>query len=133
MSDRTYEILLIADPNLGDPEVDALVALIEGYFQKEGGRIQKVERWGKKRLAYLVGRHREGFYVLFVVEGTGQLLREVERRLRVTEGVIRFLSVRVDDDLRKAERQKARRATEEARRRKRTAARSAASQEGIKA
>ena len=52
MSDRVYEILFIADPNLGEPEVDTLTAHIQGYAEKEGGRIQKVEKWGKKRLAY---------------------------------------------------------------------------------
>lgn len=110
MSDRTYEILFIADPNLGEPEVDALAALVQGYVEKEGGTLQKVEKWGKKRLAYEVRRHREGSYVLLVVEGAGEVVKEVERRLRVTDGVIRFLTVRVDDELRKAERRKARRA-----------------------
>ena len=69
MSERTYEILFIADPNLGEPEVDALTTLVQGYVEKEGGRIQKVEKWGKKRLAYTIGKHREGSYVLLVVEG----------------------------------------------------------------
>ena len=69
MSDRVYEILFIADPNLGEPEVDALTAQVQGFVEKEAGRIQKVEKWGKKRLAYAVGEHREGSYVLIVAEG----------------------------------------------------------------
>ena len=69
MSDRVYEILFIADPNLGEPEVDALTTQVQGYVEKEGGRIQKVEKWGKKRLAYTIGKHREGSYVLLVAEG----------------------------------------------------------------
>ncbi|MFI5183133.1 MAG: 30S ribosomal protein S6 [Vicinamibacteria bacterium] len=109
MSDRTYEILFIADPNLGEPEVDALTALIQGYVEKVGGRIQKVEKWGKKRLAYLIGKHREGSYVLIVAEGPAALVREVERRIRVTEGVVKFMTVRVDEELRKAGTRKARR------------------------
>lgn len=117
MSDRTYEILFIADPNLGEPEVDALTAVVQGYVEKEGGRIQKVEKWGKKRLAYNVGKHREGSYVLIVTEGSSVLVKEVERRLRVTDGVVRFLTVRVDEDLRKAERRKTRRTAEEEKRR----------------
>ncbi len=117
MSDRTYEILFIADPNLGEPEVDALTAVVQGYVEKEGGRIQKVEKWGKKRLAYNVGKHREGSYVLIVTEGSSVLVKEVERRLRVTDGVVRFLTVRVDEDLRKAERRKTRRSAEEEKRR----------------
>ena len=117
MSDRVYEILFIADPNLGDPEVDALAAQVQGYVEKDGGRLQKMEKWGKKRLAYAVRRHREGHYVLLVVEGAGPMVKEVERRLKVTDGIIRFLTVRVDEELRKAERRKARRALAEGKRR----------------
>ncbi len=109
MSDRTYEILFIADPNLGEPEVDALTTLIQGYVEKVGGRIQKVEKWGKKRLAYLIGKHREGSYVFIVAEGPAALVREVERRIRVTDGVIKFMTVRVDEELRKAATRKSRR------------------------
>ena len=117
MSERTYEILFIADPNLGEPEVDALTTLVQGYAEKEGGRISKVEKWGKKRLAYIVHKHREGSYVLLTVEGNPALVKEVERRIRVTDGVIKFITVRVDEELRKAERRKARRTAEEAKRR----------------
>jgi small subunit ribosomal protein S6 len=122
VSDRIYEILFIADPNLGEPEVDSLAAQVQGLVEKDGGKVQKLEKWGKKRLAYDVRRHRDGYYVLLVVEGTGALVKEVERRLKVTDGIIRFLSVRVDEDLRKAERRKARRALEEERRRGRGSA-----------
>jgi len=109
VSDRTYEILYIADPGLGEPEVDALTALIQGYVEKVGGRIQKVEKWGKKRLAYLIGKHREGSYVLIVAEGQASIVREVERRIRVTDGVVKFMTVRVDEELRKAATRKSRR------------------------
>jgi small subunit ribosomal protein S6 len=130
VSDRVYEILFIADPNLGEPEVDTLTAHIQGYVEKEGGRIQKVEKWGKKRLAYVIGRHREGSYVLIVAEGQASLVKEVERRIRVTDGVVKFMTVRVDDELRKAERRRARRAAEEEKRRGRTSERAAAPAEG---
>ncbi len=122
MSDRTYEILFIADPNLGEPEVDALAAQVQGFAEQAGGTLQKIEKWGKKRLAYTVRRHNEGSYVLLVVEGGGGLIKEVERRLKVTDGVIRFLTVRVDEELRKAERRKARRALAEEKRRSRSGA-----------
>jgi small subunit ribosomal protein S6 len=118
VSDRTYEILFIADPNLGEPEVDALATLVQGYVEKEGGRIQKVEKWGKKRLAYTVGKHREGSYVLIVAEGGPALVKEVERRIRVTDGIIRFITVRVDEELRKAEGRRAARAKVEAKRKR---------------
>lgn len=126
MSDRVYEILFIADPNLGEAEVDALTAQVQGFVEKEGGRIQKVEKWGKKRLAYLVGKHREGSYVLVVAEGGAALVKEVERRIRVVDGIIRYVTVRVDEELRKAERRKAARSEREAKKRQRIASRSAA-------
>jgi small subunit ribosomal protein S6 len=120
VSDRTYEIIFIADPDLPEAEVDTLTNHVQGFVEKEGGRVPKVEKWGKKRLAYTVGRHREGYYVLLVAEGAGSVVKEVERRLRVTDGIVRFLTVRVDEELRKAERRKARRAAEEAKRPRRT-------------
>ena len=122
MSDRTYEILFIADPNLGEPEVDTLAAQVQGFVEKDGGRLQKMEKWGKKRLAYDVRRHREGYYVLLVVEGSGTMVKEVERRIKVTDGIIRYLSVRVDEELRKAERRKAKRTLGEEKRRGRAGA-----------
>ena len=126
MSDRVYEILFIADPNLGEPEVDALTEHIQGYAEKEGGRIQKVEKWGKKRLAYNIRKHQEGYYVLVVVEGKATLVKEVERRIRVTDGVVKFITVRVDEELRKAEGRRAQRSADEAKRRERGTPRPAA-------
>jgi small subunit ribosomal protein S6 len=119
LSDRIYEVLFIADPNLGDPEQDALAAQVQGYIEKEGGRVQRVEKWGKKRLAYTIKKQREGNYVLMVIEGGPALVKELERRLRVTDGILRFITVRVDEDLAKAERRKAQRAVEEAKRKAR--------------
>ena len=116
MSERVYEVLFIADPNLGEPEVDALLAQVQGFLEKEGGKIQKVEKWGKKRLAYVVHRHREGSYVLIVAEGPPQMVKEVERRIRVTDGILKFITVRVDEELKKAERRKAKRNAEEEKR-----------------
>jgi small subunit ribosomal protein S6 len=118
VSTRTYEILFIANPTLGETEVDALTEQVQGFVEKDGGRIEKVEKWGKKRLAYEVRGHREGYYVLLVTESQGPLVKEVERRLKVTDGVIRFLTVRVDEALRKAERAKARRTLSEEKRRR---------------
>jgi small subunit ribosomal protein S6 len=109
VTDRVYEILFITDPNLGEPEVDALTSTVQGFVEKEGGKIQKVEKWGKKRLAYSVKRQRDGSYVLLVAEGKPALVHEVERRLRVTDGILKFITVRVDEELRKAASRKARR------------------------
>jgi small subunit ribosomal protein S6 len=91
---------------------------VQGYAEKEGGRIQKVEKWGKKRLAYNIRKHQEGYYVLIVVEGKSSLVKEVERRIRVTDGVVKFITVRVDEELRKAEGHRVQRAKEEAKRKR---------------
>lgn len=122
---RVYEILFVADPGLEEAQLDELVGQVQGFVEKAGGEVQKVDKWGKKRLAYLVGKHREGYYVLLTAAAGGPMVKEVERRLKVTDGVIRYLTVRVDEELRKAERRKARRTEHEARRRQRTAARAA--------
>ena len=119
MSERVYEVLFIADPNLGEPEVDALTATVQGFLEKEGAKIQKVEKWGKKRLAYLIGKHREGSYVLLVVEAQASVVKEVERRIRVTDGVVKFMTVRVDEELKKADRRRARRAADDEKRKAR--------------
>jgi small subunit ribosomal protein S6 len=119
VSNRVYEILFIADPNLGEEAVDTLTEQVQGFVEKDGGKVERVEKWGKKRLAYEVHGHREGYYVLLVVESTGPLVKEVERKMKVTDGVIRYLTVRVDEELRKAERRKARRALADEKRKSR--------------
>ena len=131
MSKRIYEILFIADPSLGETEVDARAEQVQGFVEKDGGTVERVEKWGKKRLAYEVRRHREGYYVLVVAESTGPLLKEVERRLKVTDGVIRYLTIRVDEALRKAERRKARRTLTEEKRRSRTSSGTSPRPEGV--
>jgi small subunit ribosomal protein S6 len=133
VSDRVYEILFIADPNLGEPEVDSLATQLQGYVEKEGGRIQRVEKWGKKRLAYVVHKHREGSYVLIVCEGPSTMVHEIERRIRVTDGVIKFITVRVDADLSKAERRRARRAASDARNPRPPSPRREKTEEGVQA
>ena len=111
MKERTYEILFIADPNLREADVDGLTATVQGFVEKESGKVEKLEKWGKKRLAYDVGRHRDGYYVLLTVLGSAALVKEVERRMRVTDGIIRHISVRVDLELAKAETRKSKRST----------------------
>ena len=112
-------MLFIADPNLGETDVDKLTETVQGWAEKDGGKAQKVEKWGKKRLAYDVHKHREGYYVLLVLEARPETVSELERRLRVADGVIKFITVRVDEDLRKAERRKAQRAVEDEKKRAR--------------
>src|SRR5262245_3254263 len=68
VSERIYEVLFIVDPNIAEAEVDALAAQVQGFIEREKGKVQKVEKWGKKRLAYLVKKHREGQYVLITAD-----------------------------------------------------------------
>ena len=117
MSQRQYEILFIAEQNLGEPEVDALTATIKGFIEKENGVVEKIEKWGKKRLAYSIGKNREGSYVLMLANIAGSAIAEVERRMRVTEGILRFLAVRIDAEMKKAERKKTIRGKKESTRR----------------
>ena len=131
MSNRVYEILFIVDPNLGEEAVDTLTEQVQGFVEKDGGKIEKVEKWGKKRLAYEVRGHHEGYYVLIVTESTGPLVKEVERKMKVTDGVIRYLTVRVDEELRKAERRKARRALADEKRKSRPGAAAPTRPEGV--
>jgi small subunit ribosomal protein S6 len=113
---RKYEILFVVRPDVSDEDVTKLVAQMEGVVAGAGGKIEKVEKLGRRRLAYRIARQREGFYVLFVVEGSGDTVKEFERRLKVIDTVIKYLTVRVDEELERAEKFKALRAKQEARR-----------------
>jgi small subunit ribosomal protein S6 len=95
---RTYELMFIVRPDMPEEEQDKLISTLESAITSSGGALKKVERMGKRRLAYTVKRFFEGVYILLIVEGSGGLVHELERRLRVTEQVIKFLTVRVDEE-----------------------------------
>jgi small subunit ribosomal protein S6 len=81
-----------------DEDLDKLISTLQSVVPPSGGNVVKVEKMGKRRLAYTVRRFHDGIYVLMVVEGGGPVMHELERRLRVTEPVIKFLTVRVDEE-----------------------------------
>ena len=95
---RTYELMFIVRPDMPEEDQDKLISTLEASVTSSGGAITKVERMGKRRLAYTVRRFHDGIYLLLVVEGAGELVHELERRLRVTEPVIKFLTVRIDEE-----------------------------------
>jgi small subunit ribosomal protein S6 len=93
---RTYEVMFIVRPDLSDEDVDKLISTLESQATGVGAVIKSVERMGKRRLAYTVRKFKDGNYVLLLVEGSGDAVHEIERRLRVTEPVIKFITVRTD-------------------------------------
>jgi len=94
---RKYELVYVVSPDATDDQVTELHTQVEGIAQRMGGTIDKTENWGRRRLAYEIGRHKEGTYVLEVIDGSGELMKEIDRRLKVTDLVIRHLVVRVDE------------------------------------
>jgi small subunit ribosomal protein S6 len=114
---RTYELVYIVSPEASDDQVTELHTQVEGIVQRMGGSIEKTDNWGRRKLAYEIGRHKEGTYVLDVIKGSGELMKEIDRRLKVFDLVIRHLTVRVDEELEVVERTRARR-TETTRRRR---------------
>jgi small subunit ribosomal protein S6 len=95
---RTYELMFIVRPDMTDEDLDKLISTLQTAVSTARGTVKSVEKMGKRRLAYTVRRFNDGIYVLLVVEGGGAVIHELERRLRVTEPVIKFLTVRIDEE-----------------------------------
>src|SRR5215475_11146463 len=109
MTLRTYEVAFIAAPNTADDDLSKLNSQIEQIITDRGGKITKVDNWGRRKLAYRIGKFDEGVYTFVYVEGSGKEIAEVERRLRVTDFIIRYLTVRTDEALKRAEKLKSKR------------------------
>jgi small subunit ribosomal protein S6 len=95
---RTYELMFILRPDMPEEDQDKLISTLENQVQTAGGTVKSLERMGKRRLAYLVRNFQDGIYILLTLEGGGDMVKEIERRLRVNEPVIKFLTVRVDEE-----------------------------------
>ena len=104
---RTHELMFIVRPDMVDEELDKIISTLENQVTTTGGTVRNVERMGKRRLAYKVRKFQDGVYILLTVEGTGALIHELERRLRVTEPVIKFLTVRIDEEQKRLDKIKA--------------------------
>lgn len=106
---RQYELIYITPPETTEDALAELHQQVQSVVERFGGTIERTEPWGRRRLAYEIGRHREGIYVLEVINGPGALTAELDRRLRVFDIVLRHLIVRTDDELAVAERARLRR------------------------
>jgi small subunit ribosomal protein S6 len=101
---RIYELIFICKPDLPEEEIDAQVAAVQETIESGGGTVAKVDKWGKKKLAYKVQKFTQGYYVLveYSMEDNLGIPKEIERRLGVAEPVIKFLTVRIDEELKRA-------------------------------
>jgi small subunit ribosomal protein S6 len=97
---RNYEVMFIVRPDMVEEDLNKLISMLESSVTSAGGTT-KSEVWGKRRLAYKVGRFNDGIFVLMLIDAAGAVVHEVERRLRVTEQVIKFLTVRTDEELKR--------------------------------
>lgn len=102
---RSYEVMFIVRPDMLDEDVNKLISTLESSVTSAGGTA-KSEVWGKRRLAYKVSKFNDGIFVLLMIEGPGAIIHEVERRLRVTEQVIKFITVRTDEELKRLDKVK---------------------------
>jgi|SRR3954470_1910686 small subunit ribosomal protein S6 len=113
---RNYEIMFIVNPNIQEEEIDKVNTQIEGIVTAGGGKVEKLEKMGKRRLAYMIDKFRDGSYVLFTLSANGEIVKEIERRLRVMDVVIKYITVRTDDDTKRLDKIKAHRQKRAARR-----------------
>jgi small subunit ribosomal protein S6 len=115
---RNYEIIFIVRPDATEEDVEKLISQMEGVVTGTGGKMEKVEKMGRRRLAYRVAKQREGIYILFRLQGSGDTVKEFERRLKVIDTVIKYMTVRIDEDLERAEKFKALRSKQESKKRR---------------
>lgn len=109
MSLRLYEEMFIVKPDSTDELIDPLIENLVHLIEAEGGKVESKEKMGVRKLAYEIGRYREGFYVLLKFEAPGPVIKELERRLRVNDLVIKNLTVRLDEDMKWADKRKKKR------------------------
>ena len=117
MADRQYELVYILPPDSTEQQVAEVHEQIGAVVSRLNGHIERTDNWGRRKLAYEIAHHKEGVYVLDVINGTGELMKELDRRLKVMDQVIRHMVVRVDEEKRVVERTRSKRQSESERRR----------------
>jgi small subunit ribosomal protein S6 len=122
MEERQYDLIFICRPDTPEADVDKVIATLEHAAVEKGGKIEKTEKWGRKRMAYRVAKLREGFFVYMVLRSShGEVVKELERRLKVSDPVIKYLTVRLDEELKRQDKFKRHREKRAARRPRKTA------------
>lgn len=116
MANRTYEVMYIVDPETPADRVEKLNEAVGKVIEKEGGTVVRMDDIGRRPLAYPIEKKTEGHYVLFEIDGSGQEIAELERRMRVNDMIIRYVTIRVDEDRKKAEKLRAKREKRQANR-----------------
>ncbi len=102
MEERQYDLIFICRPDTPEAEIDKIIATVEHAATEKGGKVETTEKWGRRRMAYVVKRLREGYYVYMVVRSThSEVIKELERRLKVSDAVIKYLTVRLDEELKR--------------------------------
>jgi len=109
LANRTYEVMYIIDPETAADTIATLNETIGQLIEKEGGTIVRMDDIGRRKLAYPISKKLEGHYVLFEIDGSGQEIMELERRMRVNDQILRYITVRVDEDRKKADKIQAKR------------------------
>jgi len=117
MSDRQYELVYILPPETTEQQAGELHEQVAATVTRLHGVIEKTENWGRRKLAYEIGHFKEGVYVLEVINGSGELMKELDRRLKVIDQVVRHMVVRVDEEKKVVERTRTKRQSESERRR----------------
>ena len=113
---RIYEALFIIKPDVPDEELDQRVEALRAHLVSHGATVDKVDKWGKRKLAYKVDKYREGSYVFFQFSAEPEIVKEFERRLRVSDIVLKFLTVRIDETLKRLEKRRKERDKRDAKR-----------------
>src|SRR6476619_6385495 len=116
MANRTYEVMYIIDPETAADKIEKLNEAVGKLIETQGGTIVRRDDIGMMNLAYPIQKHTQGHYVLFEIEGSGQEIAELERRMRVNDMIIRYMTVRVDEDRKKAEKMRTKRENRASRR-----------------
>ncbi len=116
MANRTYEVMYIVNPETAGDKIEKLNDAVGKLIKKEGGEVVRMDDIGLRNLAYPIQKKTEGHYVLFEIEGSGQEIAELERRMRVNDMIMRYITVRVDEDRKKADKIRAKREARSAKR-----------------